>query len=161
MDALNMPSVIAVMEILECQQDLIKALDMAFVAIQADEEEVCPMRRLLGVIFENSQKATDLARILYAAEKEAERVTDLEALIANHAAVYRAWADCDNESEADQKRLAGEMNTANKHLLNHRPVSLHEVKRKAEYMASNECFIDWSSGSATPVLKSLIPEAVS
>jgi hypothetical protein len=160
MDTIKPPRAIDVMEILECQQDLIKALDMAFVAIQADDLEVVPMRTLLAVILQKSQKATEWAGSAYAAEKEAERVTNLAALIANHAAVYRAWADCDNESEADQKRLAGELNTANKHLLNHRPGSLHEVKRKAEYMASNECFIDWSSGSATPVLKSLIPEAV-
>ena len=160
MDALNTPSVMHVMEILEVQQDLIKALDMAFVAIQADELEVVPMRTLLAVILEKSEKATEQAGILYAAAKEAERVTDLAALIANHASAYGAWVNCDNECKADQKRVGGELNTANKRLLAHRPVSLDEVKAKADYMASNECFLDWSSNSGVPILRSLTPEVL-
>jgi hypothetical protein len=85
-------------------------------------------------------------------------MADLPELIATHRAAMTEYDACDDE---DWTVRRDEINTklaaSRRALLDHRPLTLTEVRTKAEFMASDKAFIIWDDLEALDFIHALTP----
>lgn len=93
--------------------------------------------------------------------EEANMQNNLESLIAAHVALmvpFEAAYD-DDAGAAAQEALYPQLLATRQALLDHRPASLDEVKRKAEFMAKDRSFAFWDDDAVeiTDIIAALTP----
>lgn len=90
---------------------------------------------------------------------------NLETLIAAHIALmtpFEAAYEHDNDvANETQAALYPKLLATRQALLDHRPISLDEVRRKAEFMAKDRAFAFWDDGiDLLDIIAALTPVAV-